>query len=58
MGQYALYIWSAYGIAFVMMTGLVIATILRLSRTKKRLAILEEATGRPRRAERVEGDET
>ena len=58
MGQYAHYIWAAYGIAFVMMTGLVIATILRLSRTKKRLTILEEATGRQRRTERVEGDET
>jgi heme exporter protein D len=48
MGEFAAFIWSSYAAAFVVMAGMVIATILRLRRAQKRLAVLEEQTERLR----------
>ena len=48
MGEYAAYIWSAYGAAALILVGLVVTTVLRLRHAQKRLAVLEEQTARLR----------
>ena len=48
MGEFAAFIWSSYAIAFVVMAGLALSTALWLRGAKRRLAVLEEATGRKR----------
>lgn len=48
MGEYAAYIWSAYGAAALILIGLVATTVLRLRGAQKRLAVLEEQTARLR----------
>ena len=51
MGEFAAFIWSSYAVAFVVMAGLALSTALWLHGVKRRLATLEEATGRRRTAQ-------
>ena len=55
MGEFAAYIWAAYGTAFVVMTGLLVATIVRLRRAQTRLQTLEERTEQLRRGGSASG---
>ncbi|MCG8441692.1 MAG: heme exporter protein CcmD [Caulobacterales bacterium] len=41
MGGYAAYVWSAYGLALVVVGGLAAATIARCARERRRLKRLE-----------------
>ena len=50
MGGYAAYVWSAYGIAAVVLVGLVIATLARRHNSRRSLAALEQLRGRGKRA--------
>ena len=56
MGEFATFIWSSYAVAFVVMAGLALSTALWLHGAKRRLATLEEASGR-RRTAKHDGDD-
>jgi heme exporter protein D len=49
MGGYAAFVWPAYGVAAVVLIGLLVASLVGLRRRQRELARLEEATGRQRR---------
>ena len=53
MGGYAAFIWPAFGLTFVVMAGMVVATLLPLRSRQRELARLESAGAR-----RVRGGET
>ena len=53
MGGYAAFIWPAFGLTFVVMAGMVVATLLPLRRRQRELALLESAGAR-----RVRGGKT
>ncbi len=42
MGGYALYVWSAYVAALVIMAGMVVATLRRLRSVQRDVAVLEQ----------------
>ena len=44
MGDYGAFIWSAYGLAVLVMGGLVVATLRSLRSQERQLAALEAAT--------------
>lgn len=46
MGGYAAYVWSAYGLATIVLLGLLVTSLRRLRRAEAELAALGE---RPRR---------
>ena len=46
MGGYAAFIWPAFGLTFVVMAGMVIATLLPLRSRQRELARLEAAGAR------------
>ena len=46
MGGYAAFIWPAFGVTFVVMAGMVIATLLPLRSRQRELARLEAAGAR------------
>jgi heme exporter protein D len=50
MGGYAQYVWPAYGIATVVLVGMVVESLSQYRRNRRDLARLEEA--RPARARR------
>jgi heme exporter protein D len=50
MGGYAAYIWPAYGVAVLMLAGLVVATLARRHSSRRSLEALERLRGRSRRA--------
>lgn len=41
MGGYALYVWPAYGVATIVLGGLLAGSLSRLRRAGRRLAMLE-----------------
>lgn len=51
MGDYAIYIWSAYGVAFGIMAWMALSSVIRMRKSLRRLSSLEEATGRRRNRE-------
>ncbi len=53
MGGYGAFVWPSYGLAALVLAGLVFATLRELRAREKRLAILEEA--RPKRRPRKTG---
>ena len=50
MGGYAAYVWGAYGLALVVLTGLVTATLARRRSSHRALEALEQLRGRRGRA--------
>jgi heme exporter protein D len=50
MGGYAAYIWPAYGVAVVVLIGLLAESVLGLRRRRAELARLEAGVKRDRRA--------
>jgi heme exporter protein D len=52
MGGYAIYIWSAYAVTAVLLSGLVIWTLIVFKLTEKKLSDLE-ASGSRRRQRRT-----
>lgn len=59
MGGYAIYVWSSYGLALVVLGGLLGFSLTGLRRKERLLRTLEENLPRRRRKERqgaVEGD--
>jgi heme exporter protein D len=50
MGGYALYVWTAYGAALVVLVGLTFATLARRRSSRRSLEALEQLRGRGRRA--------
>lgn len=50
MGGHAAYIWGAYGLAVLVLAGMVAATLMRRRASRRDLALLEQARGRRRRA--------
>jgi heme exporter protein D len=50
MGGYATYVWPAYGITVLVLTGLVVATLARRHRSRHSLTELEERRGRRKQA--------
>ncbi|MGO1076138.1 heme exporter protein CcmD [Inquilinus sp. CA228] len=50
MGGYALYVWTAYGAALVVLVGLTVATLARRRSSRRSLEALEQLNGRRRRA--------
>jgi heme exporter protein D len=46
MGGYAAYVWGAYGLALVVLTGLVAATLARRRSSQRSLEALEQLRGR------------
>ena len=50
MGGYATYVWSAYGAAAVVLTGLVVVTLVRRRSSRRALEALEQLRGRRKRA--------
>jgi heme exporter protein D len=55
MGGYGAYIWPAYGVAAVVMLGL-LASSIRASRLHQRELAELEASGRTRRRRRTDGE--
>ena len=45
MGGYAAFVWPAYGLAAVVMLGLVTSSVLRLRRNQQRLRDMESHRG-------------
>ena len=58
MGGYGGYVWSAWGIAVVVLGGLIVASIRAMRARERELAELEVASPRRRRRQRGEEDET
>lgn len=57
MGGYAPYVWGAYGLAAVVLVGLLVATLRRLRESEATLRTLEQARPpRRRRPARAETD--
>mgnify|MGYP006424159547 CR=1 FL=1 len=56
MGGYAAYIWPAYGLAALVMLGLLIGSLRRLRVVQRQLRALEGGSGMGRRRARVEQD--
>lgn len=50
MGGYAAYVWSAYGVAVLVLIGLVVATLARRHSSRHSLEELEQLRGRRPRA--------
>ena len=50
MSGYAAYVWSAYGVAAVVLVGLVVATLARRRSSLRSLAALEQLRVRSKRA--------
>jgi heme exporter protein D len=50
MGSYAVYVWTAYGAAAVVLVGLTMATLARRRSSQRDLDALERLRGRGRRA--------
>ena len=48
MGGYAVYVWSAYGVAAVVMIVLLATSLRALRRQQQEVRLLEEARGRTR----------
>jgi len=48
-GEYAAYVWPAYGLTVLVMVGLLAFSLTRLSRLKRELNALEQAQGGRRR---------
>ncbi|OYQ35240.1 heme exporter protein CcmD [Niveispirillum lacus] len=59
MGGYAIYVWSSYGVALVVLAGLLMASLSGLRRKERMLATLEQTLPRRRRrsAAAPSGDE-
>lgn len=51
-GDYAEYVWPSYGLALVIMAGLLGVSLTRLKRLKRELGALEQAQGGRRRRRR------
>lgn len=51
MGGYAIYVWSSYGLALLILAGLLVASLAGLRRKERLLRSLEE--GLPRRRRRT-----
>jgi heme exporter protein D len=49
MGGYAIYVWSSYGLALVMLVGLLVASLTGLRRKERLLRSLEQSLPRRRR---------
>ncbi len=49
MGGYAATVWPAYGVAVIILGGLLVASLRSLSKRKAELAVLEAGRERPRR---------
>ncbi|MFY8093957.1 MAG: heme exporter protein CcmD [Niveispirillum sp.] len=49
MGGYAIYVWSSYGLALLVLTGLLLASLSGLRRKERMLASLEQGLPRRRR---------
>lgn len=47
MGEYAAYIWTAYGAALIILVTLVLVTRKQQKATRKQVDILRAARGRP-----------
>lgn len=59
MGGYAIYVWSSYGLALLVLVGLLLASLMGLRRKERLLRSLEQTL--PRRRRRVaagDGEET
>jgi heme exporter protein D len=50
MGGYAVYVWTAYGAAVVVLVGLTMATLARRRSSQRDVDALERLRGRGRRA--------
>ena len=50
MGGYAAYVWTAYGVAVVVLVGLTVTTLARRRSSRRDLEALERLRGRGRRA--------
>jgi heme exporter protein D len=50
MGGYAVYVWTAYGAAVVVLVGLIMATLARRRSSQRDLDTMERLRGRGRRA--------
>ena len=48
MGGYAGFVWSAYGVAAVVMVAMLVASLRGLRRQQQEVRLLEEARGRAR----------
>ena len=48
MGGYAVFVWSAYAIATVVMTGMLVVSLRSLRRQQQAVRLLEEARGKAR----------
>ena len=48
MGGYAVYVWSAYGVAAVVMVVMLATSLRALRRQQQEVRLLEEARGRTR----------
>jgi len=58
MGGYAVYVWSAYGVAVVVLVGLVVWTLASLRRASADLADLEAMAPRRRRRAAAQSSNT
>lgn len=56
MGGYAIYVWSSYGLALLILAGLLVASLSGLRRKERLLRTLEENL--PRRRRRAAGEDT
>ncbi len=56
MGGYAIYVWSSYGLALLILVGLLIASLSALRRKERLLRTLEENL--PRRRRRAAEEDT
>jgi heme exporter protein D len=58
MGGYSAYIWSAYGIAALVLTVMLVASLRQLRAAEKQIAMLEAASPRRQAASTEDKDRT
>tara|TARA_Y100001936_G_scaffold191615_1_gene190801 strand:- start:184 stop:378 length:195 start_codon:yes stop_codon:yes gene_type:complete len=58
MGGYGVYIWLAWGIAVILLSALIVASVRTMKARERELADMEAASPRRRRRDRTAGEST
>lgn len=58
MGGYGVYIWSAWGIAVILLGALIVASVRTMKARERELADMEAVSPRRRRSDRTAGEST